>query len=182
MKLLKNESQLIFDAKQGNSLAFEKLVLHYLGLINRLSNEYRAEGYDREDFIQEGCVALLSAVKSYDKDKNSSFKNYAMLCIKNRFLTIVRQSKSEKKLPMEAKVSIDDVEITDNGNNPESLLLYQERLASLKEKAKEVLSKREYSVFMLYIEGYSYKEISNNLKITVKAVDNALSRAKKKLL
>ena len=83
---------------------------------------------------------------------------------------------------MEAKVSIDDVEITDNGNNPESLLLYQERLASLKEKAKEVLSKREYSVFMLYIEGYSYKEISNNLKITEKAVDNALSRAKKKLL
>lgn len=182
MKLLKNEKKLISDAKKGNSIAFEKLMLHYLGLINRLSNRYKADGYDREDFIQEGCVALLSAVNSFDETKDSSFKNYAMLCVKNRFSTIVRQSKTEKKLPEKAKVPIDELEITDENHNPESLMLYQERLASLKIKAKEILSQKEYSVLMLYIEGYSYREISSILKTSEKSVDNALSRAKKKLL
>ncbi len=182
MKLLDNEKELIFNAKKGSDIAFEKLLLHYLGLINRLSNQYRAEGYDSEDFNQEGCVAFFSAVKSYDETRNISFKNYAMLCIKNRFSTIVRQSKAEKKMPDEVKVPFEEVEITDEDLNPESQMLYQERLASLKEKAKKILSKKEYSVLMLYIEGYSYREISRVLKTGEKSVDNALLRAKKKLL
>ena len=85
-------------------------------------------------------------------------------------------------MPDEVKVPFEEVEITDEDLNPESQMLYQERLASLKEKAKKILSKKEYSVLMLYIEGYSYREISRVLKTGEKSVDNALLRAKKKLL
>ncbi len=181
MKSLPNEKRLISQAKEGDNLSFEKISVHYLGLINKLSSQYQAEGYDKGDFIQEGLVGLLYAVKSYDDSHNISFKNFALLCIKNRFLSIVKKS-GDRSLPTQDSVPLDQVEITDERLNPESRVLYRERLAYLFERAKELLSKKEYSVFMLYINGYSYREIAKKLGINEKSVDNALIRAKKKLL
>lgn len=182
MKSLENEKRLISKAKQGDSLAFEKIAFHYLGLINKLSNQYKIEDYDTSDFTQEGLLALLSAVKSYDPSQNTSFKNYALLCVKNRFNSLVRKSNSQRQLSNKDTVSIEDLEITDERNNPESQMLNRERLAYLDEKAKRLLSRMEHTVLSFYIKGYSYKEISIALNISEKAVDNALSRAKKKLL
>ncbi|MCH5201676.1 MAG: sigma-70 family RNA polymerase sigma factor [Oscillospiraceae bacterium] len=182
MKSLSDEKRLILLAREGDNLSFEKLSFHYLGLINKLSSQYSAEGYEKLDFMQEGLLGLLFAVKSYDESYDISFKNYASICIKNRFLSIVKKSAMEKNPSLENALPLDMIEITDESLNPESHMLNRERLASLFQQAKENLSKREYSVFMLYIKGYSYKEISEKLDISEKSVDNSLSRARKKLL
>ena len=39
----------------------------------------------------------------------------------------------------------------------------------------------ERQVLMLYLGGYSYKEIADSLRITSKAADNALQRVRRKL-
>ena len=43
------------------------------------------------------------------------------------------------------------------------------------------LSAREYQVLMLYLDAYSYEEIAKRLGVSVKTVDNALQRARKKV-
>ena len=48
-------------------------------------------------------------------------------------------------------------------------------------EAGELLSHKEQTVLQLYSSGLSYKEISKELGCTLKSVDNALSRAKRKL-
>lgn len=183
MMCSQSEKTLIQNAKNGDNLAFEKLSFRYLGLIHKLSNQYKVEGYDTNDFVQEGLLALLSAVKSFDFSHSISFKNYALLCVKNRFRSIVIKSNRDKAIPLSSTVPFDEqLDITDHSANPENHILKEERFALLLEKAKDVLSQKEYKVLTYYINGYSYKEISEKLSIDNKAVDNALSRAKKKLL
>lgn len=182
MKSLPNEELLISKASKGDNEAFQKIMLHYLGLISKISSQYQAEGYEKGDFEQEGLVGLLSAVRTYKSDYGTSFRNYAMRCVKNRLYTVVKKASAEKVLTQQGTVSIEDVEITDDSINPESLVLYQESLAYLFERAKAKLSAKEYSVLTLYAKGYTYKEISALLGISKKSVDNALARAKKKLL
>ena len=50
MKSLQDEERLISKAKEGDNQSFEILALHYLGLISKLSSEYKAAGYDTGDF------------------------------------------------------------------------------------------------------------------------------------
>lgn len=45
----------------------------------------------------------------------------------------------------------------------------------------EELTDLEWNVFMLYLDNQSYQEISDELDINVKTVDNALQRARKKV-
>lgn len=183
MMCSQNENTLIQNAKCGDNLAFEKLSFRYLGLIHKLSNQYKVESYDTNDFVQEGLLALLSAVKSFEPTHSISFKNYALLCVKNRFRTIVKKSQRNKAIPMSSTVPFDEqLDVTDHTANPENQVLNEERFALLLEKARDVLSQKEYKVLTYYINGYSYMEISEKLGIDKKSVDNALSRAKKKLL
>jgi RNA polymerase sporulation-specific sigma factor len=179
---LPDEELLISKAREGDNLSFEKLAFHYLGLISKISSEYKAEGYETGDFVQEGLLGLLNAVKTYDSGYGKSFRNYAIVCIRHRFISVVKQSHRKKSLPEGSTIPLEELEITDESLNPESQILSNERLETLFGKAKELLSAREYSVLNLYISGYSYKEISRLLSISEKSVDNALARGKKKLL
>lgn len=174
------ENELIIRIKNGDNSAFEPLCIRYLGLIRSISTEYKAVGYDTDDFIQEGLLGLWNAVKSFDSNK-ASFKNYAMKCIKNRFVSIARHSSGKGSIPYELTVPIDDLDIIDYNQSPDDLVLFRESLASFYECLKTKLSERERSVMELYIQGYSQTETASRLGITKKAVDNALSRAKAKL-
>ena len=48
-------------------------------------------------------------------------------------------------------------------------------------KLSSTLSDKEFKVFKLYLDGYSYKQISEKLSMPLKSVDNSLLRARKKL-
>lgn len=65
--------------------------------------------------------------------------------------------------------------------NPEKMLVEEEDLHLLKQFISRGLSKMERQVLMLYLGGYSYKEIADSLRITSKAADNALQRVRRKL-
>ena len=45
----------------------------------------------------------------------------------------------------------------------------------------ETLTNLEKEVFLQYLENRSYQEISKNLNVNIKTVDNALQRARKKI-
>ena len=48
-------------------------------------------------------------------------------------------------------------------------------------RLRETLSKREFEVLGLYVDGLSYSSIAERLGITTKAVDNALQRVRRKV-
>ncbi len=166
--------------------AFETLCARYLKLISSISSKYRfcAEGYELSDFMQEGLIGLLSACKTFDEKRGMSFKNYAMLCVENRFRSINRHENKRGQVPASNLVPIDDTvsQVEDvNALTMQELLESKEYVKSVFSKLDGVLSDLEKKVLRLYLSGYSYKQSATALSISEKAVDNALCRIRKKL-
>ena len=66
-------------------------------------------------------------------------------------------------------------------SSPEEHFIERESANELLTKIKQVLSKYEYEVFSLYLNGYSYEDIKKDLGVETKSIDNAIQRARKKL-
>lgn len=72
--------------------------------------------------------------------------------------------------------------ITDNKVvDPEAIVIDREKLKSTKHFISMALSEFEYKVFILYLNGLSYKEMAERLHTHTKSVDNALCRVKSKI-
>lgn len=170
-------------SKNGDDNAFNELAMRYLNTINFIARKYSAEGYEQNDFVQEGLLALLYACRTFDENGSSGFKNYMSVVVERRFISIIRKSSTQKAVPKSALVQLDELGDTleDLSQTPEELLMCREHLKMVLEKLKAVLSKTEFEVVMLYGNGLGYKEIAKKLSISEKSADNALQRARRKI-
>lgn len=170
-------------SKDGDDNAFNELVIRYLGIIRFIARKYSAQGYEQNDFVQEGLLALLYACNTYDRQGGSSFGSYVSLLVERRFITIIRSSQSKKAVPGSALIALDGLseELTDVVRTPEEQLMDKEQLRQVLKRLRALLSAREYEVLMLFASGLSYSNISKRLNISEKSVDNALQRARRKV-
>ena len=170
-------------SKNGDDNAFNELAMRYLNTINFIARKYSAEGYEQNDFVQEGLLALLYACRTFDENESSGFKNYMSVVVERRFISIIRKSSTQKAVPKSALVQLDDLGDTleDFSQTPEELLMCREHLKMVLDKLRNVLSKTEFEVVMLYGNGLGYKEIAKKLSISEKSADNALQRARRKI-
>lgn len=166
----------------GDEDAFNEIFRRYIRLIFSIASKYSAESFEKSDFVQEGLIGLLSACRTYDEKAGASFKNYASLCVERRFISIIKKTAQRKDTAQNGAVSIYDLELTaDSTTDPEEIVLSKEFIHSSYKRFREKLSKLEYEVFLQYMGGAKYTEISKKLGISEKAVDNALQRIKKKI-
>ena len=170
-------------SKNGDDNAFNELAIRYLNKIRFIARKYSAQGYEQNDFVQEGLMALLYACKTYDAHGGSSFGNFVSLIVERRYISIIRSSQSKKAVPDAMLVRIDGIgeELTDYVATPEEQLVYKEQLGQVLKRLHALLSAREYEVLMLFASGLSYSKISQQLNISEKSVDNALQRARRKV-
>lgn len=178
--------KLIQSNNDYDDLAFETLCARYMGIISSIASKYRycAEGYELSDFMQEGLIGLLSACKSFDVDGGMTFKNYAMLCVENRFRSIYRHQNKKGQLSLSSMMPLDDTLSTLEDSNAltmQEFLEGKEYIKSVFSKIEGELSTLEKKVLMLYLSGYSYRQTATALNVSEKAIDNALYRIRKKL-
>lgn len=182
-------------ASEGNREAEEVLAERYLRLVRICARPLFLAGGDSEDLIQEGMFGLLSAIRNYKPDQGTAFKTFAEHCIRNRLISAVRSAASIKHFPLNDGVSYEAL-LSDESQIP--LLAYAELFRRTpeeqvlarenKESTEEIflsfskqLSKYERTVFNLYLNGLSYKEIAQSTAKNIKAVDNAIQRIRRKL-
>jgi RNA polymerase sporulation-specific sigma factor len=179
-------------AASGDRAAEESLVLRYARLVRILARPYFLAGGDSEDLIQEGMVGLLKAVREYDPSKNASFRTYAELCIRSRLYSAIRTAAQDKHVPLNRYIPFEHPqlqELTDRAvaqafskaDDPEALLLQKEAHGELMDLIEASLSKLERAVLELYLQGLSYSKIATEADCSVKAVDNAVQRIRRKL-
>lgn len=177
-----SDAQLAKEIQKGSESAFDEIFRRYIRLIFSIASKYSAESFEKSDFVQEGLIGLLSACRTYDENAGASFKNYASLCVERRFISIIKKASQRKDTAQNGAVSIYDLELTaDSTTDPEEIVLSKEFIRSSYQKFREKLSKLEYEVFLRYMSGAKYSEISKTMGISEKSVDNALQRIKKKI-
>lgn len=180
------DEELLRDFLSGNDDAFDMITSRYLGLISTAAKKYRgmAADIDDSDMIQEGMVALLSACRSYSAEKGMSFKNYLMLCVENRFRSMMRASARQRAVPPRNMISLEadaDVAFDPTVTSLPEMVETKEYIDGLHRILKNSLSNLEYKVAILHLSGYTYKEIAQRLNISLKSVDNAQTRIRQKL-
>ena len=77
----------------------------YRGFVRLKASSYFLLGGDSEDLIQEGLVGLYKAIRDYRTDRESSFRNFAELCITRQIITAVKTASRNKHAPLNQYVS-----------------------------------------------------------------------------
>ena len=103
MKNYAKTQELVTKAKAGKDAAFEELLKTFKPLIINQATGIYAKGYDLDDLIQVGTIALYKAVHDYDLTK-VNFPIYAAIAIKNNLecLIYIRHLKINNKSKMES--------------------------------------------------------------------------------
>jgi RNA polymerase sporulation-specific sigma factor len=189
------DSYLIALAKQGSPDAYDRLVRRYFSFVRLKASSYFLVGGDSEDLIQEGLVGLYKAIRDYRSDRESSFRNFAELCITRQIITAVKTATRNKHTPLNGYVSfsstpagaleseptLDEVLPGSTVHDPVNQVISSEELRSLVACLSTVLSDLESRVLSLYLDGHSYSAIGEQLDCDGKTVDNALQRVKRKV-
>ena len=182
-----SDERLTALVRQGDMSACEFLLEKYKNLVRSATAPYYLEGADRDDLLQEGMIGLYNAIHSFDGEKGYSFTAFAVSCIKRNAISAVRRSQRKKNGPLNSYVSLEQSPAGDDAGglprlpDPELLFIEAESDVLLRERLKSSLTKLEYSVLLLFMEGRSYREIADLLGKDEKAVDNALRRIKNKM-
>ncbi|MFI3207174.1 MAG: sigma-70 family RNA polymerase sigma factor [Clostridia bacterium] len=160
-----------------NPFAFSELEYRYLWLIRISAREFlKSNHFDFEDFIQEGLLGLYYCAKSFDQNKNASFKTYASTCIKNRMLN---ELKKNIKLNSGNSVPLDEIQFS--VPSPEEDFELREDFKAVLNQIHVSLSDFEKKVLSIYLSGYKRSEIPEKFGFSLKAYDNALARCRNKL-
>ena len=182
---------LLAKAALGDREAEECLARRYVRLVRICARPYFLAGGDSEDLTQEVMFGLLSAIRTYDPAAGTVFKTYATLCIKRRILSAVKNAARKKHTPLTEGVPFEQVlseESQAHTANSESFRRVPEEQVLARESESEFLTaygrqltKLEREVLQYYLEGYSCREIALRLSRSVKSVDNAVQRVRRKL-
>ena len=191
-----NDNELIYLVSESNEDAKELIYEKYRPIIEMKAKKYVkfvvSKGYDMNDLIQEGMIGLTQAINDFKEQKNVQFQTFANLCIDRKIFSFIRNITRDKHRLLNESISIDasysstgkpliEMLFDENNINPEEIFIERETKYELFNKIDEKLSKSEKEVFDLRMQGFSYKEISELLNITSKAVDGTLSRIKNKI-
>ena len=175
-------SDTVYAARYGDKAAMNELISSLAPTVESIASGYVGRcPMSRSDLIQEGMIGLLGSVYGYDPDEGVRFETFATVCISNRIKSAVRNQLRSKHMPLNGYVDIDDVEISDDMSDPQTMIIMQERFEDLSESIEKKLTDLEKDVLRLHIGGHNYSSIAEVLSISVKSVDNALQRARKKL-
>lgn len=187
-----NDSELLSyireENEEANEIIYEKYKPLIINMAKKLLLKYNSLGIELNDLIGEGMVGLSYAINTYEEVHNVPFYIYAKKCIEGYIKNYIRKLLSLKNRVLNNAVSYDNTHEDNNlenllgdSNTPLNIMLLKEEHKELLSKLKEELTPLEFKVFLLKIEGYSYKDMASILKKEPKNIDNALSRIKNKM-
>src|SRR5687767_8663771 len=190
-----DDGYLIALAKQGSTGAYDAIIKRYRGFVRLKASSYFLIGGDSDDLLQEGLVGLYKAIRDFRSDRESSFRNFAELCITRQIITAVKTATRNKHTPLNQYVSfsaspasapegeptLDEVIPGPSVHDPVNQVISSEELQALVSCLSTALSDLESRVLALYLDGRSYEEIGGRLACDTKTVDNALQRVKRKV-
>lgn len=91
-----SELKILMKAKAGDNESFEILLKKYEKYIYMNTKDYFLADGEREDLVQEGIIGLLKGIKSYDSEREASFKTFVIMCMRRQIITAIKSSNSKK--------------------------------------------------------------------------------------
>jgi len=190
-----SDVQLALLAQDGDRRAMEHLLQRYRPTVEANARDYFWAGADAEDVAQEGMIGLYKAVRDYGSDAPMSFGSFARLCIRRQIVSALKAATRHKHALLNSSVSIGESVGSSEGfgvlgeiiadrdsSDPERIVISRHTWADIRQLARYALSQLEWQALVNYMGGARYQDIAQQLGCSAKQIDNALQRAKKKIV
>jgi RNA polymerase sigma-70 factor (ECF subfamily) len=130
---------------------------------------------DAEDLVQETAIKAFRALHTFKS--GTSFKSWAFTILKNTFISKYNRRKKRNVVnnPIE-----DFTFALENKYAVRNDAVSMIRIKEIKESIEE-LSYKSRLPFLMYIDGYRYNEIADNLNIPIGTVKSRINFARTKL-
>ena len=191
------DEEIIKEIRKGDKQALTYLMNKYKEIVNLKVGKYFMVGAEKEDIIQEGLIGLFKAIKTYNAEKNNTFKTFANMCIERQLITAIKSSNRQKHMPLNSYLSLNmsaydneeesGAELMDTFDSktiedPLETIINKEYYDEIEKSIDKTLSQFEKQVLDRYMKGESYVTIAKRLDSPVKSVDNAIQRIRKKAM
>lgn len=168
--------------EEHSDYAKEQVVLNNLGMVGLVIKSLNLNTQD-EDLFSIGLVGLMKAVNTFNLDKGVKFTTYATPVIRNEILMTLRK---KRIIPA---FSVDEPCRLDNGDEVSYADIIADRkrfeedaLADMQyEEIVNLLSKREWEIVSLRIDGKTQKEIAEICEISQPYVSRIIKAAYKEM-
>lgn len=181
-----DESGLIRQCQKGESGAFDQLVVHHQNMVYAVCMRMLSDAYEAEDVAQDVFVRAYRSIKSFRGE--SKFSTWlvaiAMNLCRNRRRWWARRRRSIAGSLQDAiqtedgTISYDAEDASPTPSDSAQSKEVQEHILITMQK----LSDTERKMIVLRdLQGYSYEEIAEILKIRVGTVKSRLNRARMQL-
>ena len=190
---LTDEEIVAICQEENNHHATDYIVQRYKNFVRSKARSYFLMGADKEDIIQEGMIGLYKATRDFEPGHQLNFKGFAEICITRQIISAIKGASRQKHIPLNSYISLnkpayDDsertlIEVLETEKNldPQEVVINREQYALIKEVMEAVLSPLEWEVLRGYMDAKSYQEMAEEHHRSVKSIDNALQRVKKKM-
>ena len=163
--------ELVSKIRDGNSAAFKQLFTAYckplVYFTRRLVNDLEAA----ENIVQDIFLWVWQNREKLNPSQN--IKSFLFTSAKNRGLNYIRHENVKHQNEDELKL------LTQQINNPEEEIFYSELSRTYHEAIERLPNKCRQIFSMNRFEQLSYKEIADELNISIKTVETQMSRALK---
>lgn len=189
------DEEVVCKVQKGDDIALNYIIDKYYDLVNMKANKFFIIGAEKSDIIQEGLIGLYKATKSFDTEKQNSFKTFANMCIERQIITAVKTANRQKNIPLNSAFSINTQLYDDNENNntelidilntnyvedPSDSIARKEYFDYINKSISDNLSQHEKDVLKYFRQNKSYQEIAEKLNCKTKSVDTAMTRIRRK--
>ncbi|MBQ3095859.1 MAG: sigma-70 family RNA polymerase sigma factor [Clostridia bacterium] len=189
------DRELLLLARSGDAQSEELLIGRYARNVRAVARAFSLAGWDVEDFIQEGMLALVRAIHSYAPDGGASFSSYVDVCVRRQLLNAVARANNNKNILLTDYVSYDapvpggdgtlslgDTLVDERFSAVEDAVIARDHANRLLSELYDLLSNLEKRVLVPYLAGISVSEIADTLMLPAKSVDNAITRIRRKAM
>lgn len=157
---------------EGDERAREELILGYRSLVFWLARKLQVSPSRFPDLVQEGTLALITAVDHFDRKRNTKFITYAYYRIRGAMVNFLQRVEAKAPLPVEEM----DI-VAGDPFEPEA----EDWRLSLQEGLERLSSRESEIIEALLVQGRRAKEIANEKGIDVSQIYRIQRRGLAKL-
>lgn len=172
------EAALWLRCSEGNEAARDELILAYRPMVYWLAKKLRVPYSTYPDMIQEGMVALISAVDAFDIDRSNRFSTYAYYKIRGRMINFLQRVEAKAPIPVEESIFVDEElradALSSEAERSEWTIDIEQAMSMLSEREADILN-------ALVVEGRVAKEVASEVNLDVSHVYRIRRKALDKL-
>lgn len=96
----KTERELLIKAKNGDQLAYNKLLSAHLKFVVSIAKQYQNQGLSLEELIAEGNLGLVKSFNKFDLARTNHFITYAVWWIRQSIMNSIHEHAKLIRLPV----------------------------------------------------------------------------------